>query len=158
MKLGELVPTAAPLARRWWDNTGGSLPIPAIVFFTALMAVGGLAIDLQRLYGVHGTMQAYVDDVAIAAAAELDSQNGALTRAVNVACGATCPNGGGAGVPLIDGAKMPPKDSAQFATDKTLTIQKITFLTKLDADPGPLGDTPTTLEMSSAWAACKYDN
>src|SRR6266446_4726253 len=154
MKLGELVPAAAPLARRLWDNTGGSLTIPAIVFFTVLMAVGGLAIDLQRLYGVHGTMQAYVDDVALAAAAELDSQSGALTRAVNVACGATCPGGGGAGVPLVAG----PANSAQFATVTTLTVQKITFLTKLDADPGPLGDTPTTLEMSSVWAVCKYDN
>src|SRR5258705_10800801 len=87
MKLGELVPTAAPLARRWWDNTGGSLTIPAIVFFTALMAVGGLAIDLQRLYGVHGQMQAYVDDVALAAAAELDGQSGPLTRGFPAADG-----------------------------------------------------------------------
>src|SRR5437764_15409686 len=74
-------------------DEGGAMTVYAIVFFVLLTAVGGLAIDLGRYYGVHGQMQAFVDDVAVAAAAELDGNvstintNPPLCRAVYAATG-----------------------------------------------------------------------
>jgi hypothetical protein len=108
------------------------MTIPAIVFFAILMGVGGLAVDLQRVYGVHGQMLAYVDDAALAGAAELDGQSTALTRAIKAACGAPC---GGAVGPLVAG-------SAAFPAT-ALSVQRITFLSALGpADPDSLAPIP----------------
>lgn len=139
MKTGGLI-SAAKLRRRLLSSTRGSMTIPGLIFFTVLMAVGGLAIDMQRLYGVHGTMQAFVDDVALAAAAELDGQGTALSRSFNAACGTVC---GGSVGPLVSG----PVNSAQFATTTTLTIRRITFLQSIGVDPGPLAPTPTMQDV-----------
>jgi hypothetical protein len=113
------------------------MTVPGIFLFTALMAVAGLAIDMQRVYGVHGQMQAFVDDVALAAAAELDGQNDAIARALNAACGMAC---GGASGPLVSG----PAGSARFADpeDTTLAVEKVSVLRALGPDPGPLAATP----------------
>jgi hypothetical protein len=108
------------------------------------MAIGGLAIDIQRVYGVHGTMQAFVDDVALAAAAELDGQASAFTRSFRAAVG------DGSGGPLVAG----PANSARFATTTTLTIQKVTFLSSIGADPGPLAPTPAAGDV----VLCTYDS
>src|SRR5260221_3229941 len=113
--------------RQFLKCTSGTLTIPAIVFMVLLMTVGGLTVDMQRYYGAHGQMQAYVDDVALAAATELDQQSDAITRAFRAA------QGDGAG-PLVTG----PANSERFATDTTLALQKVTFLSALGADPGPI--------------------
>src|SRR5882724_4789204 len=118
-------------ARRFLVRCGGSLTIPAILLFATLMAVGGLAIDLQRLYGVHGQMQAYVDGAALAGAGELDGQSGALTRAMRAVVGE------GNVLPLVTGAGW-----QKFATDTSLGVQKITLLSALGTDPGPIAPTP----------------
>src|SRR6266566_7375893 len=72
-------------------DEAGAMTVYAIVFFVMLTAVGGLAVDLGRYYGVHGQMQAFVDDVALAAAAELDGDTyhntHPLCRAVRAATG-----------------------------------------------------------------------
>src|SRR6185369_4681538 len=120
----------AATLRRFAACSIGSMTIPAIVFFAALMGVGGLAIDLQRFYGVHGQQQAYVDGVALAAANELDGQSGAIGRAVDAA------RGGSSG-PLVTGSGW-----QRFATTNTFTLQKITFLSALGTDPGAIGATP----------------
>src|SRR5690349_20547515 len=91
--------TSRPRAGAVWlflMCASGSMTIPAIVFFVVCMALGGMAVDLQRVYGAHSQMQAYVDDVALAAAAELDGQSGAIARSFDAATGTT--NG-----PLISG-------------------------------------------------------
>jgi hypothetical protein len=125
------------------------MTIPGIIFFTALMAVSGLAIDMQRLYGVHGQMQAFVDGAALAGAAELDGQTGAITRAVRAACGTSC---GGSTGPLVAGTQ-------QFADGPAaLGVRKLTFLSQLSADPGPLGATPTPTEVMNGWVLCTYDS
>src|SRR5258706_4169052 len=120
--------------RRFARHAGGSLTIPAVVLFAAWMGVGGLAIDMQRVYGVHGQMQAYVDDTALAAAAELDGQNGAIGRAVDAAAGGT--NG-----PLITGTNwqgFQTKNSGG-AIDNNLAIRKLIFLSQLGSpDPSPI--------------------
>jgi hypothetical protein len=132
MKTGGLISAATPGKRRLLSSTSGSMTIPGLILFTVAMAVGGLAIDMQRVYGVHGTMQAFVDDVALAAAAELDGQASALTRSMRAAVG------DGTYGPLVAG----PTNSARFATNTTLTVQKVTFLQAIGTDPGPLASTP----------------
>jgi hypothetical protein len=103
---------------------------------------------MQRVFGVHGQMQAYVDYAALAGAAELDGQTGAITRAVRAACGTPC---GASTGPLVTGTQ-------QFANGPSaLGVQKLTFLSQLDTDPGPLGVTPTPLEVSSNWVLCTYN-
>src|SRR5690242_15231470 len=125
MKMTGVFTTAA---RRFYNRAGGTMTIPAIVFMVLLMAVGGLTVDMQRYYGAHGQMQAFVDDVALAAATELDQQSDALTRSFRAA------QGDGNGGPLVSG----PANSERFATDTTLALQKVTFLSVLGADPGPV--------------------
>jgi hypothetical protein len=86
-------------------------------------------------------MQAYVDDVALAAATELDQQSDSLTRAFRAACGTPCSASVG---PLVSGdpASGGPTNAERFATSSTLTLQKVTFLSVLGADPGPVAATP----------------
>jgi hypothetical protein len=123
------------------------------------MGAGGLVVDLQRVYGVHGQMQAFVDDAALAGAAELDGATGSITRSARAACGTQC---GIANGPLITG----PAKSAPFATDTTLAVKKITFLSALGTDPAPLSSTPAagdmvlcTYEVGTGWtdAGCDID-
>lgn len=144
MKTGGLISAATCNKRRLFSDVCGSMTIPGLIFFTALMAVGGLAIDMQRVYGVHGQMQAFVDDVALAGAAELDGQASAMTRSFRAAYGDQ--NGG----PLVAG----PANSARFATDNTLTVRKVTFLRAIGADPGPLAATPAAGDD----VLCTFDN
>jgi hypothetical protein len=106
---------------------------------------------------VHGQMQAYVDNVALSAAAELDGLSaggGALTRAFRAAVGT-----GGVG-PLVKSADM--KGPQSFATvapaTPLLQVQRVTFLSSLDTDPGALGVTPTQLEINSGWVLCTWEN
>src|SRR6266550_4447824 len=77
-------------------DQAGSMTVYAIVFFVMLTAVGGLAVDLGRYYGVHSQMQSFVDDVALAAAAELDGNSATqpLCRAVYAATGYVMNTGG----------------------------------------------------------------
>ena len=129
-------------SRRFLKHAGGSMTIPAIVFFTMLMAVGGLAVDLQRLYGVHGQMQAYVDGVALAGAGELDGQTGSLTRSFRAAWG------DGTGGPLVAGTQNFAEGAA------ALSPQKVTFLSVLGTDPGPIAPTPAAGDV----VLCTYEN
>src|SRR5258706_5805697 len=140
MSLGTIRAATAAL-RRFLVCCGGSLTIPAIFLFATLMAVGGLAIDLQRVYGVHGQMQAYVDGAALGGAGELDGQSGALTRALRAVIG------DGNGGPLVTGAGW-----QKFATDTSLSVQKITFLSALGTDPGPIAPTPAAGDV----VTCTY--
>src|SRR5258708_4667050 len=153
MSLGTIRAATAAL-RRFRTHCGGSLTIPAILLFAVLMGVGGLAIDLQRLYGVHGQMQAYVDGAALAGAGELDGQSGALTRAMRAVAGE------GNVLPLVTGAGW-----QKFATDTSLSVQKITLLSALGTDPGPIAPTPAAgdvvecIYQGGAWtpANCNTD-
>jgi len=123
-------------AERFTRSEDGAFAVVAIVFFAMLIAVGGLAIDLGRLYGVHGQMQAYVDNIALAGATELDGSGDATQRALRAVIGDL---GGG---PLIDG-------SQNFADGAAaLSVDKVTFLSALGSpDPLPTAPTPAAGDM-----------
>jgi Putative Flp pilus-assembly TadE/G-like len=148
MTIGGWITAATRAKRHVISESSGSMTIPGLIFFTILMGVGGLTIDMQRLYGVHGQMQALVDAAALAGAAELDTRPGAIARAARAACGTNCGDTMG---PLVTG-------SQKFANGPAaLRIQRLTFLSQLDTDPGPLQPTPTATELSMGWVLCTYD-
>jgi hypothetical protein len=130
------------ILRRFLSQCGGSMTIPALVFFTILMGVGGLAIDLQRLYGVHGQMQSYVDGAALAGATELDGQGDALTRSFRASWGDA--NHG----PLVTGTQ-------NFATGAAaLSLKKVTFFSILGKDNSQIDPTSGTGDT----VLCTYDS
>src|SRR5258706_5712909 len=130
-------PTKKAILRRLTQlakNDAGSMTINAIVMFVLLTGVGGLAVDLGRYYGVHGQMQAFVDDVALSAAAELDNYNTAPCRAVIAATGVAPPTSvltpcGGLGNDPNGALVVGLQNFANGATN--LDIQQITFLDAL---------------------------
>ena len=65
----------------------GVITVMAVIATGLFVAIGGLALDLGRLYNLHSQLQAYADHVALAAAAELDGQAGAIERARRAALG-----------------------------------------------------------------------
>ncbi len=75
----------------------GVITVMAVISTGLFVAIGGLAIDLGRLYNLHSQLQTYADQVALAAAAELDGQAGAIARARRAALGEV-----GDGPPLVD--------------------------------------------------------
>ena len=102
--------------------------ILAIIFFVMILCVAGLLIDLGRLYNLHTQMQSYVDSGALAAAAELDGNTGALNRATSAVVGNV---GGVAGGPLVSGKGSLTAGATAFST------QKIEFFSAIAADPTP---------------------
>jgi len=134
-------------AQRFIRDESGVLTILAILFFVMVMAVGGLGIDLGRLYGERSQMQAYVDHAALSAASQLDTQSGALQRAIRAAMG------DGTAGPLISGRQS-------FADGQPeLTLEKLTFLDYLDPswtprDPTPWGSDNVLCTYSGGALSC----
>ncbi|MDE2184286.1 MAG: Tad domain-containing protein [Alphaproteobacteria bacterium] len=123
------------------------MTILTLFFFVIIMAIGGLAIDIGRVYGVHGQMQTYVDDLTLASASQLDAQNNAVSRACDAATGqAQCywngtPHGAPKG-PII-------RTSYSFTTSQ-MKVLNLVFLSALGSGGGP---TPT----ASDTVLCVYD-
>lgn len=100
----------------------GSMTVLTLISTTMLLAFGALVADIGRLYNLTSQMQAYVDQVALAAAAELDGEADALTRASRAALG------DGASPPLV-------RDVQNFAVGPAeLAIQPLGFYRALPAD------------------------
>ena len=65
----------------------GSISMQVIIFSLLLLGTTSVVLDSGRLYSQHSEMQAYADQMALAAANELDGQDGAIQRAVNAVYG-----------------------------------------------------------------------
>jgi hypothetical protein len=101
----------------------GVITVMTVISTVLFVAIGGLAIDLGRLYTLHSQLQAYADQVALAAAAELDGQTGAIARARRAVLGDA-----GDGPPLVD--------VQTFAVGApNLRVLEPVFLLALPADP-----------------------
>jgi Putative Flp pilus-assembly TadE/G-like len=106
----------------------GVITVMAAIATGLFVAIGGLALDLGRLYNLHSQLQAYADHVALAAAAELDGQAGAIERARRAALG----DGDG---PML-------ADVQTFAVGAPdLRVLEPVFLRALPADPLPQYET-----------------
>jgi hypothetical protein len=111
-------------------DEGGVVVIMTVVALGMFFGLAALVVDAGRLFNLHSQIQWYADHVALAAAAELDGEAGAIGRAIEAATG---PGGDG---PLIE-------DVQNFATDgagANLQVARLVFLSDLGDDPPP-GDT-----------------
>ena len=75
--------------KKFVSDTTGALFIQMIIYFVLVIGVAGLALDVGRIYTINTSMQAYVDQVALSAAEELDGRPGAIKRARLAAFGGT---------------------------------------------------------------------
>ena len=66
-------------------DQAGIVTVQMVVFSIMLFGGVGLMMDFGRAYSAHSQMQGYIDQVALAAAQELDGQSDAITRATNSA-------------------------------------------------------------------------
>ena len=112
------------------------MTIIALLFFVALMAIGGLALDMGRLYSLQGQIQTYVDNAALAGASQLDGQSNAICRAVDAIIGPTVANTCATPSKLVTGQQYFAAGTSQ------LSVLRLTFLSSLGADPGARGATP----------------
>lgn len=129
----------------------GTMTILTLVFFVVIMAFGGLAIDIGRLYAVHGQMQAYVDEMALAAASQLDGQDNAIYRACLVVTANNAQHDYCQPKPLGTPPQSVVSTSWSFTTSD-LAPSRIYFLDKLGTGPGP---TPDVAHGDSV--LCYYD-
>jgi hypothetical protein len=113
-------------------DESGVVTIFVVVALSVLLGLGALVIDAGRLYNLNSEMQAYADYVALAAAAELDGEAGAIDRATKAALGDADSD------PLVE-------DGQSFATGASaLAVGRLIFLSRLGDDPPPddLGTRP----------------
>lgn len=84
MSLGRLIRTAQGLSARFkgfLQAERGSVTLQVLFMSIALMGTTGLVLDSGRLYTKHTQMQAFVDQMALAAASELDGRSDSIERA-----------------------------------------------------------------------------
>jgi hypothetical protein len=143
MKIGSRFRWLRDLTIRFATADDGIMTILTLIFFVFLMSMGGLVVDLGRLYVVHTQAQGYADHVALAAAAELDGKADALARAVRAAIG-----DGQAG-PLVT-------DLQSFADGgANLSVASLVFLQNLGTDPNP-ADGPRPTPAAGDTVVCTY--
>jgi hypothetical protein len=113
---------AGALLARLARDERGVITVMTVIATVLFVAIGGLAIDLGRMYSLHSQLQSYADHVALAAAAELDGLNGAIARARRAAQG--------------DSGTPPLTDVQTFALGSPdLSVLEPVFLRALPPDP-----------------------
>jgi Flp pilus assembly protein TadG len=71
--------------RYLWRNADGAVAPTVALSLTALIAAGGIAFDYARMASMDTELQGAADQAALAAAAQLDGEDGACERAVSAA-------------------------------------------------------------------------
>ncbi len=113
---------AGALLARLARDDRGVITVMTVIATVLFVAIGDLAIDLGRMYGLHSQLQSYADQVALAAAAELDGIGGAIARARRAALG--------------DAGDPPLVDVQTFAVGSPdLRVLEPVFLRALPPDP-----------------------
>jgi Flp pilus assembly protein TadG len=74
-------------ARSLWRNSEGAVAPLVALSLTALIAAGGVAFDYARVASMDTELQSAADQAALAAAAQLDGNDGACSRAAAAANG-----------------------------------------------------------------------
>lgn len=102
----------------------GSVTLQVLFMSIALMGTTGLVLDSGRLYSKHTQMQAFVDQMALAAASELDGRSDSIVRARDAVYG-------------IDDTGYLSKTDSQ---GNVFAVQWIGFYTDLPPDYTPVSD------------------
>ena len=127
----------------YFRDKSGSVTIFAVVTFAFLMTFTGLIFDVGRIFNLHSQAQAYADEVALAAAAELDGESGAIQRAIRAAVG--------------DGQRDSIIDSGFRLTlsgDSAVTIESLMFLSAISDDPA---EPDTRQPLAGDNVLCTYE-
>ena len=74
-----------PAIRSFVSDIGGIVTVQMVMFSIMLFGGVGLMMDFGRAYSAHSQMQGYVDQVALAAAEQLDGKSDAIARATTAA-------------------------------------------------------------------------
>jgi Flp pilus assembly protein TadG len=120
--------TSGRFLSRLARDAGGTVVMWVTAALGIFLAIGALMVDSGRVYNLHSQLQTYADHAALAAAAELAGDSGAINRAIEAATGALS----GAG-PIVT-------DTQNYATGAAaLTIQTLTFLSALGSGMGHAG-------------------
>jgi len=77
---------------RLFSETGGAVAGTVAISLFALVAIGGVAFDYARMAALDTELQNAADQAALAAASQLDGENGACARAVEAARGVVTNN------------------------------------------------------------------
>jgi Flp pilus assembly protein TadG len=78
-------PFANRCLARFLREEAGSILVLWMISLVAIFGITALVFDIGRIQIAHGDLQRFADDVALAAAAELDGQSDSITRATNAA-------------------------------------------------------------------------
>lgn len=111
---------------RFYKEDDGAVTIFTVIIFAFLMAFAGLVFDVGRIYNVHSQSQSYVDQVALAAAAELDGSVGSIERAIRAAVG-----------DAQHGALLNEGHRFSLSGDNNVGVQSMMFLDTIANDPNP---------------------
>lgn len=113
----------------------GSITIQMLILSILLFGTTGLVMDSGRVYHVHSQLQAYADQVSLAAAKQLDGQPGAIERASYVVNGF---NSGDAGL-ITD----------EDSTGTTFAITQLVFYSQFPANTSGV---QTDISAAAAYA------
>lgn len=117
-------PKAARLRlREFYKDRSGIVTVQMVMFSVFIFGGIGLMMDFGRAYSAHSQMQGYIDQVALAAAQQLDGKDNSIIRAQNAANAVTKNSG--------------------FITDSSFSLKSLTFMT--DAPTDANGDFSPTL-------------
>ena len=116
-------------SKRFWADQSAVITVQMVMLSVLVFGGMGLMMDFGRAYSAHSQMQGYIDQVALAAAQELDGQSDAISRATTAA------NSVAAGSTFVSG-------------DQDFTIAELVFMS--DAPTDSSGNFSTTLAATHA--------
>lgn len=131
------------------ESERGAATVFIVVMFTLMIAFSGMVIDVGRIMNIHSQASSYVDRAALAAAAELDGEAGAMTRAVRAAFG----DG-------VDGPLVPEGFRFSLSGDNAVSISRMVFFSSItddDGDPYARSPLPGDVEVCDWTLAGGFD-
>ncbi|WP_290496089.1 TadE/TadG family type IV pilus assembly protein [Hyphomonas sp. UBA4494] len=119
-------------ARTFLNKEDGAATVFIVVMFALMIAFTGMVIDVGRIMNIHSQANSYVDRVALAAAAELDGDLGAMERAVRAGVG-----------DATDGPVVPEGFRFSLSGDNAVGVARMVFMSAItDDDIDPYARSP----------------
>jgi len=113
-----------PTSREFRDDESGIVTVQMVLFSVMIFGGIGLMMDFGRAYSAHSQMQGYIDQVALAAAQQLDGKSDSISRATAAANAVS-------------------KDSAFVTGSGSFSLSSLTFM--VDAPTDTNGDYSASL-------------
>ena len=104
-----------PTSKEFTDDEQGIVTVQMVMFSVMIFGGVGLMMDFGRAYSAHSQMQGYIDQVALAAAQQLDGKSDSISRATAAANAVS-------------------KNSAFITGDGGFALSSLTFMTDAPTD------------------------